>query len=258
MKNPKGAAAAIGICAVLLVAPLAQGLGGQAVQPDLRRAIELVEEGDFAAAADLLEAITTGPEDLTAEARDMVLAYLYLGISRLFLAEDDDAREAFHDAQRLDPAFEPEAAELPRRVVDVWEEVRELGALVVVTTPTGAAVYLDGAMQGHAPVDITMLAPGEYRVTVALEGYRDDDRVVTVSPGGDVTIRIEMARSIAEEAAAPAAGDAGRRGRGRRGRRGRRAGHRRDSRHRGRRRRGGRRPFRGRRRRRLGGPGPGT
>ena len=127
MKNPRGAAAAIGICAVLLLPPLAQGLGGQTVQSDLRRAIELVEEGDFAAAADLLEAITTGPEDLAAEARDMVLAYLYLGISRLYLADDDDAREAFHDAQRLDPAFQPEAAELPRRVVEVWEEVRELG-----------------------------------------------------------------------------------------------------------------------------------
>ena len=207
MKNPRGAAAAIGICAVLLLPPLAQGLGGQTVQSDLRRAIELVEEGDFAAAADLLEAITTGPEDLAAEARDMVLAYLYLGISRLYLADDDDAREAFHDAQRLDPAFQPEAAELPRRVVEVWEEVRELGALVVVTTPSGAAVYLDGAMYGHSPVDITMLAPGEYRVTVALEGYRDDHRVVTVSPGRDVAIRIEMARSTAEEAAA--AGDAG-------------------------------------------------
>ena len=62
-------------------------------------------------------------------------------------------------------------------------------------------------MYGHSPVDITMLAPGEYRVTVALEGYRDDHRVVTVSPGRDVAIRIEMARSTAEEAAA--AGDAG-------------------------------------------------
>ncbi len=212
MTNPRGAAAAIGLCALLLSPPLAQGLGArqaQTAQPDLRRAIELVEEGDFAAAADMLEAITTGPADLAAEARDMVLAYLYLGISRLYLADDDDAREAFQDAQRLDRAFEPEAAELPRRVVEVWEEVRELGALVVVTTPSGAAVYLDGAMQGRAPVDITMLAPGEYRVTVALEGYRDDQRVVTVSPGGDVAIRIEMARATAEEASAPDVAAAG-------------------------------------------------
>ena len=218
MKNPRAAVMTIGICAVLLSPSLAPGLGArqeQTVQPELRRAIELIEEGDFAAAADLLEAMTSpaaaAGEGLSPEAREMVLAYLYYGIARLYLASEDDARRAFQDAQRLDPAYEPEASAMPRRVMEIWEEVRNLGALVVVTTPEGAAVYLDGEMQGSAPVDVAMLAPGEYRVTVTRDGYLDDTRVVTVVSGRDATVRVEMNPAAAEPAPveeAPAGGGA--------------------------------------------------
>ena len=207
MKNLRTAALAIGICAVLLSPSLAQGLSVRqepTVQPELRRAIELIEEGDFAAAAELLEAVTSGPavgQGPSSEAREMILAYLYYGIARLYLASEDDARRAFQDAQRLDPAYEPEASALPRRVMELWEEVRNLGALVVVTTPEGAAVYLDGEMQGYAPVDMAMLAPGEYRVTVTRDGYLDDTRVVTVVSSRAATVRVEM--NPAEEAVAP-------------------------------------------------------
>ena len=68
----------------------------QDAQPDLQQAVELIEDGDFAAAATILEALTTDPVDDELElsdARDMVLAYLYLGIARLYLADDNDARE---------------------------------------------------------------------------------------------------------------------------------------------------------------------
>ena len=207
MKKLKAAAVATCICAVLLSPPLALGLGArqeQTVQPELRRAIELIDDGDFAAAADLLEAITSGPavgQGLSSEAREMVLAYLYYGIARLYLASEDDARRAFQDAQRLDPAYEPEASAMPRRVMEIWEEVRNLGALVVVTTPEGAAVYLDGEMQGYAPVDVAMLAPGDYRITVTRDGYLDDTRVMTVVSGGDATVRVEMNPADTEPAA---------------------------------------------------------
>ena len=187
------------------------------VQPELERAIAFIEEGDFAAAADLLEAFTSRPaggQRLSSGAREMVLAYLYYGIARLYVAGEDDARRAFQDAQRLDPAYEPEASALPRRVVELWQEVRNLGALVVITAPEGATVYVDGEMTGNAPVDVAMLAPGDYRVTVTREGYLDDTRTVTVVSGGESTIRVEMApeeaeRAAAEEAAAGATGGAG-------------------------------------------------
>ena len=187
------------------------------VQPELERAIAFIEEGDFAAAADLLEAFTSRPaggQRLSSGAREMVLAYLYYGIARLYVAGEDDARRAFQDAQRLDPAYEPEASALPRRVVELWQEVRNLGALVVITAPEGATVYVDGEMTGNAPVDVAMLAPGDYRVTVTRDGYLDDTRTVTVVSGGESTIRVEMApeeaeRAAAEEAAAGATGGAG-------------------------------------------------
>ncbi|MCE2542113.1 MAG: PEGA domain-containing protein [Acidobacteria bacterium] len=170
----------------------------QDAQPDLQQAVELIEDGDFAAAATILEALTTDPVDDELElsdARDMVLAYLYLGIARLYLADDNDAREAFQDAQRLDPAYQPEVAEVPRRVLDVWQEVRDLGAVVVITAPDGAAVYVDGEMQGYSPVDVALLPPGEYRILVTNDGYIESSRVVSVTPGSDETLRFELARA---------------------------------------------------------------
>ncbi|MYN63755.1 MAG: PEGA domain-containing protein, partial [Acidobacteria bacterium] len=198
---------------LLLAAPsLALGVASQQeqdTQPSLQRAIELIEDGDFAAAASILETITAGPadrENVSSEPRDMVLAYLYLGIARMYLsgendavAGEDDAREAFQDAQRLDPTFQPE--EVPRRVMDVWEEVRDLGAVVVVTVPEGAAVYVDGEMRGNSPVDLAMLPPGEYRITVTTDGYVDGSRVVAVAPGSDETLRFELTPTRAQPAA---------------------------------------------------------
>ena len=178
-------------------------------QPDLQQAVELIEDGDFAAAAAILEALTTDPVDEeieSSDARDMVLAYLYLGIARLYLADDNDAREAFQDAQRLDPAYQPEVAEVPRRVLDVWQEVRDLGALVVVTAPAGAAVYVDGEMQGFSPLDVAMLPPGEYRVSVTNDGYIESSRVVSVTPGSDETLRFELAPSDVRPGAVEASG----------------------------------------------------
>ena len=179
-------------------------------QPDLQQAVELIEDGDFAAAAAILEALTTDPVDdeiESSDARDMVLAYLYLGIARLYLADENDAREAFQDAQRLDPAYQPEVAEMPRRVLDVWQEVRDLGALVVMTAPEGAAVYVDGEMQGFSPVDVAMLPPGEYRISVTNDGYIESSRVVSVTPGSETkTLRFELAPSDVRPGAVEAPG----------------------------------------------------
>ena len=195
---------------LLLAAPsLALGVlpqQEQDIQPSLQRAIELIEDGDFEAAASILETVTAGPvdqENVSSEPRDMVRAYLYLGIARLYLAGEDDARDAFRDAQRLDPTFQPQ--EVPRRAIDVWEEVRDLGAVVVVTAPEGAAVYVNGEMRGNSPLDLAMLPPGEYRVTATSDGYIEASRVVFIAPGSDETLRIELT-----PAAQPAAGqDAG-------------------------------------------------
>ena len=163
------------------------------LQQELERAIQLIQEGDFAAAAGLLETITAGGDELSPEARDLAAAYLYLGIARLYLTGEDEAREAFHEAQRRDPDFEPATAELPRRVVEVWGEARDLASVVVVTVPEGAEVSVGGLTRGRAPVSVSALPPGDYRVTISLDGYAADSRVLTLGPGEDTRLEVVLA-----------------------------------------------------------------
>ena len=185
---------------VLCVAAVLASLGlvppppqDEGLQQELQRAIELIQEGEFAAAAGLLETITAGRDDVSSEARDLAAAYLYLGIARLYLTGEDEAREAFHEAQRRDPAFEPATAELPRRVIEVWGEARDLASVVVVTVPEGAEVAVGGLTRGHAPVSVAALPPGDYRVTISLDGYAADSRVLTLARGEDTRLEVVLA-----------------------------------------------------------------
>ena len=209
--------AALVVCG-LLAFP-SPGLGLEAGQeparpPELQRGIELIEEGDFEAARDLLEAFTAGPAGAASSGREMALAYLYLGIARLYLDSEREGQRALQDAQRRDPEFVPEVSALPRRVVEAWGEVSGLGALVVMTTPAGAAVFVNEEHRGEAPADVALLAPGEYRVTVTREGYLEATRVVTVEAGAEATVQVELisaevAAAAEAEAATPEADDGG-------------------------------------------------
>lgn len=72
--------------------------------------------------------------------------------------------------------------------------------LVVETTPPGAAVFVNGrpALDDNrdpviAPGTLE-LAPGTYRVSVVLEGYRTEAREVTISDR-DLRWRVELERT---------------------------------------------------------------
>jgi hypothetical protein len=57
------------------------------------------------------------------------------------------------------------------------------GALAVESRPTGAAVIVNGRASGTTPLTITDLPPGDYRVTMTLEGHRPFATTVRVVAG---------------------------------------------------------------------------
>lgn len=57
------------------------------------------------------------------------------------------------------------------------------GALAVESRPTGAAVIVNGKASGTTPLMINALPPGEYRVTMTLEGHRPFATTVRVVAG---------------------------------------------------------------------------
>lgn len=63
----------------------------------------------------------------------------------------------------------------------------QYGSLYVWTSPSGAAVYLNGNYQGVSPVTISSISPGTYSVSADLSGYQSQSDTVTISAGQQQT-----------------------------------------------------------------------
>jgi dipeptidyl aminopeptidase/acylaminoacyl peptidase len=64
-------------------------------------------------------------------------------------------------------------------------------SLALASTPAGAAVEVDGRLQGHTPARVPVPA-GEHRVTLRREGYADATYKVHVEPGQTATLEAEL------------------------------------------------------------------
>ena len=58
-----------------------------------------------------------------------------------------------------------------------------MGALVIESRPAGASVLVNGKPSGITPLTLNELAPGEYRVTMTMPGFRDFATTVRVVAG---------------------------------------------------------------------------
>lgn len=63
--------------------------------------------------------------------------------------------------------------------------------LVVNSTPDKAAVYVDGDMKGQAPLSIEVL-PGRHKVMVTASGYRLEEKVIDLKPGGSQSLDFKL------------------------------------------------------------------
>lgn len=63
----------------------------------------------------------------------------------------------------------------------------QYGSLYVWTSPSGAAVYLNGNYRGVSPLTISSLSPGTYSVSADLIGYQSQSDTVTIYAGQQQT-----------------------------------------------------------------------
>lgn len=84
-------------------------------------------------------------------------------------------------------------------------------ALLVYTDPPGAALRIDGKPRGRTPYHVA-LAPGVYRLSLALSGYEPEEQEVEVSMAGtrlvDVVLRSRAVAAPAAPTPTPAASTA--------------------------------------------------
>ncbi len=153
----KSVVVAAGVAAILLAAipaPAAARQAAAGVCPEAQRCLDLlgdgialIEAGRWDAASVLLEEAATGLEGRQSYARDLALAYVYLGVARLQVADADETRQWFAEARLRDPTLELGTEEFPRDVLEIWGEARELGVLLVESEPAGAQVSVDRVVQ---------------------------------------------------------------------------------------------------------------
>lgn len=73
-------------------------------------------------------------------------------------------------------------------------------ALAVASEPAGANVYVDGQLVGATPLNVERLAAGDHRVRVVKNGYLENGRIISVTPGKTNSVAVKL--TPAENAAA--------------------------------------------------------
>jgi hypothetical protein len=88
----------------------------------------------------------------------------------------------------LNPAVPPSTGSegAPAATADSFTE------LVVTTQPAGARVTVDEIGWGSAPVTIRFLPAGSKRIRVIKEGYRGEERVVSLVDGRRSVLDIQL------------------------------------------------------------------
>ncbi|MCK9631098.1 MAG: PEGA domain-containing protein [Methanoregula sp.] len=66
------------------------------------------------------------------------------------------------------------------------------GGIEIVSTPTGAEIYVDNLFKGYTPSTLTGIAAGEHQVLLKYTGYIDYTQAVTVNAGQTTPLAINM------------------------------------------------------------------
>lgn len=67
-----------------------------------------------------------------------------------------------------------------------------MAALSVASDPVGAAVYVNGRLQGQTPLTLNGVTPGEHRVRLVKNGYVENTRVVSLKAGQPGAVQVRM------------------------------------------------------------------
>jgi hypothetical protein len=81
------------------------------------------------------------------------------------------------------PSAAPESGPRPATPASLGKPAVATGTLAIESLPSGASVAINGTPGGTTPVTISDLPPGEYRVTITLQGYRPFATTVRVVAG---------------------------------------------------------------------------
>ncbi|MDO8526522.1 MAG: PEGA domain-containing protein [Deltaproteobacteria bacterium] len=105
-----------------------------------------------------------------------------------------EALEDFKKVLTLHPLYQLDPKGFAPSIQKLFAEARESfdqsagGTLEVTTDPKVAEVYLNGIYQGVAPLFLTPLPPGEYRITLKANNYETVHKTVLLVAGNNIKV----------------------------------------------------------------------
>jgi hypothetical protein len=106
----------------------------------------------------------------------------YVLVQQDFSVEPGEHKSLSYTMQSLNPTTRPTTypTTYPTFTTYPTTPPSGRGSIYATSTPTGAAIYLNGQFQGYSPLQMTNLKAATYTVLARLEGYSDYSAYVTV------------------------------------------------------------------------------
>ena len=79
----------------------------------------------------------------------------------------------------------------------------KVGSIELSSSPSEAAVYLDGVSKGNTPITLSDLDVGTYKVMIKKSGYNDWNRAVKVADGDTASFTANLEKTTAATTATP-------------------------------------------------------
>jgi tetratricopeptide (TPR) repeat protein len=133
-----------------------------------------------------------------ARKRDYAHAQFLIGAAHSMLGNDDDAHEAFTRLLVWRDDYLADASIAPEEVLPRFEAARETlrsrgaGSIELLSSPAGAAAYVDGRFVGFTPTFAAGLTAGEHHVTFRAVGFVRAIVTVEVSSRVERTARVTL------------------------------------------------------------------
>jgi len=181
------------LCALLVGAGLLLTpvpLRAQSADPELAQGLRQVREGDFEGAVTTLESVVRRLSPAPERSRDLVQAYVNLGVAYVALDQRDAARSRFGEALARDRSLKLSAAEYSPKVLAVFEEARQRARQAAPGGKGSKAPYII-AGAAAAAAGVVLATRGGSDASATFSGARFGN-LVALCPDDSVNILVPV------------------------------------------------------------------
>jgi hypothetical protein len=189
---------AIVLASGIVLAPMP--LPAQSPDPELAQGVRQVREGDFEGAVTTLESVVRRLSSAPERSRELVQAYVNLGVAYVALDQRDAARSRFGEALARDRNLKLSAAEYSPKVLAVFEEARQRARQAARCGKGSKAPYII-AGAAAAAAGVVLATRGGSDASATLSGARFAN-LVALCPDDSVNVPVPVLILVEAQAGA--------------------------------------------------------